>query len=165
MQRWKIEQFLTNHFVLRLPCSDTMPNTYSISDNEGENAEVHIRDVGRDDADGDHVDDYSADAGTAVEMEVNDADDVVDDGKATSAPASSVSADTSSDCESVDTDDYDVKQTDVPAAGMHRLPDDTWLSTETVYRLLRSSSSDSIHKKTVPRGHSFATVSLTIRVM
>lgn len=35
---------------------------------------------------------------------------------------------------------------------MQRLPDHTWLSIETVYRLLRSLSSDSIHK-TVPRGH------------
>ena len=34
---------------------------------------------------------------------------------------------------------------------MQHLPDDTWLSTETVFHLLCSSTSDSVHK-TVPRG-------------
>jgi len=146
MLTWnKLEQFMPNHFVLLLPRSDTSPQTNSITDDENENAEVQVHtDVGVE-----HVDDYSA---VAVEGDVNDAEDLVADVKVTSAPDSSGSDDAGSDSESVATVEYDVELTDVPAEGMQRLPDDTWLSTETVYHLLRSASSDMIHKA-VPRGH------------
>ena len=100
------------------------------------------------------VDDVTVDdpdAGTDGGVGVDDATEVVDAGKAT-APHESLPVDDNNDNESVVIDDCDVIPTAMPAEGMQPLPDDTWLSTEMIVNLLRSSPSDSVHKA-VPRGH------------
>jgi len=105
-----------------------------------------------------HSDDNSidvdhADIGTTFDVDDNVSNAVVDD-IVTIAPADAnglVSNDDGSDNESVVVKDCDVEPSEAPAEGMQRLPDNTCLSTESVFHLLCSSTSDSIHKA-VPRG-------------
>ena len=52
MQTWKqTENFIPNHFTLLMPCSDTMLQKHSVSDDEDVNACVHTdTDLGCDEA-------------------------------------------------------------------------------------------------------------------